>query len=312
MTVRRVIIDTDPGVDDTMAIFLALASPELQVEGLTVVFGNTGVDQAARNAVKVLEVAGRADVPVAVGAAKPLIRPYRGRGYLVHGRDGLGETSLAADRPLPKRRAVDLLVSAITGAPGEVSIIALGPLTNLALAASVEPRLPSLVNEVIIMGGAAATRGNATPAAEANIHNDPEAARIVFHAGWPLVMVGLDVTQQVVMTRPYLDRLAAARTPVTEVIAAITPFYLDAAHRHAGLDGFYVHDPTAVIYAVHPDFFQTKEVYIDVETTGDRTLGQTIPDFRGQWDSPPNVRVCLEVDSQRLLEFYLERIARHA
>lgn len=306
---RRVIIDTDPGIDDTMAIMLALASPELRVEGLTIVRGNVGVEQCARNALTILEIAGHADIPVAVGADKPLVRPYHGHGSTVHGQDGLGETGLSGTRPVPDRRAVDFLISRISASPGELTIIALGPLTNLALAVSIEPHLPRWVREVIVMGGAVATRGNATPVAEANINNDPEAARIVFHAGWPVTLVGLDVTHKVTMTPADLQHLAAAHTPVTDLITRITPFYLGAYKRMVGIDGFYVHDPTAVAVAIRPALFQTREVYVDVVTDSERTLGQTIADFRNQWKTAPNVRVCLNVDAQGILDLYLERVA---
>jgi inosine-uridine nucleoside N-ribohydrolase len=306
---RRVIIDTDPGIDDTMAIMLALASPELRVEGLTIVRGNVGVEQCARNALTILEIAGHADIPVAVGADKPLVRPYHGHGSTVHGQDGLGETGLSGTRPVPDRRAVDFLISRISASPGELTIIALGPLTNLALAVSIEPHLPRRVREVIVMGGAVATRGNATPVAEANINNDPEAARIVFHAGWPVTLVGLDVTHKVTMTPADLQHLAAAHTPVTDLITRITPFYLGAYKRMVGIDGFYVHDPTAVAVAIRPALFETREVYVDVVTDSERTLGQTIADFRNQWKTAPNVRVCLNVDAQGILDLYLERVA---
>jgi len=307
--VRRVIIDTDPGIDDTLAILLALASPELRVEGLTVVRGNVGVEQCARNALAVLEIAGHPEIPVAGGADRPLVRPSHGHGHLIHGQDGLGETGLAGDRPVPDRRAVDFLLSRISAAPHELTIVALGPLTNLALAVSVEPRLAHWVREVIVMGGAVATRGNATPVAEANIHNDPEAARIVFHAGWPVTLVGLDVTQTVTMTPAYLERLTAVRTPVTELIAKITPFYLRAYKRSIGIDGFYVHDPTAMAAAIRPALFDAEEVYVDVVTESDRALGQTIADFRHQWQRPPNLRVCLHVDAPGVLDLYFDRIA---
>jgi inosine-uridine nucleoside N-ribohydrolase len=306
---RRVIIDTDPGIDDTMAIMLALASPELRVEGLTIVRGNVGVEQCARNALTILEIAGHADIPVAVGADKPLVRPYHGHGSTVHGQDGLGETGLSGTRSVPDRRAVDFLISRISASPGEITIIALGPLTNLALAVSIEPHLPRRVREVIVMGGAVATRGNATPVAEANINNDPEAARIVFHAGWPVTLVGLDVTHKVTMTPADLQHLAAAHTPVTDLITRITPFYLGAYKRMVGIDGFYVHDPTAVAAAIRPALFETREVYVDVVTDSERTLGQTIADFRNQWKTAPNVRVCLNVDAKGILDLYVERVA---
>lgn len=309
MDARRILIDTDPGIDDSMAIFLALASPEIAVEGLTVVFGNVDAEQCARNALTVLEIAGRSDIPVAVGARKPLLRPYRGRGALIHGRDGLGEAGVSQVRPIPDRRAVDFLISRISDAPGEISIVALGPLTNLALAVSMEPRLAQWTRQVVIMGGAVTTRGNATPVAEANIHNDPEAARIVFHAGWPVTLVGLDVTHQVVMTPAYLERLTSAGTPVTDFIRAITPFYLNGYRRRLGIEGFYVHDPTAVAAVINPDLFQTRELYVDVITDSETALGQTVGDFRNQWEKPPNIRVCLGVDAPAVLDLYANRVA---
>ncbi len=292
-----------------MAIMLALASPELRVEGLTTVRGNVGVEQCARNALTVLDIAGHADIPVAVGADHPLVRPYHGHGTTVHGQDGLGETGLSGARPVPDRRAVDFLISRISASPGELTLIALGPLTNLALAVSVDPRLPRRVREVIVMGGAVATRGNATPVAEANINNDPEAARIVFQAGWPVTLVGLDVTHKVTMTPAYLQRLAAAHTPVTDLITKITPFYLGAYKRMVGIDGFYVHDPTAVAAAIRPALFEIRELYVDVVTDSERALGQTIADFRNQWKMAPNLRVCLNVDAQAILDLYLQRVA---
>jgi inosine-uridine nucleoside N-ribohydrolase len=309
--VRRVIIDTDPGIDDTMAILLALASPEVRVEALSIVFGNTSAEQGARNAQAVLEVAGRSDIPVAVGARKPLVRPYHGRGALVHGRDGLGETGLGGDRPVPDLRAIDLLISRIAQAPGEITLVALGPLTNLALAVSAEPRLAQWTREVVVMGGAVRTRGNATPVAEANIHNDPEAARIVFHAGWPVTLVGLDVTQQVLMTPDDLRRLTAPQTPVTRLLATITPFYMEGYRRRLGIDGFYVHDPTAMAAVIAPALFETVTVYVDVVTGDDRALGQTIADFRGQWSHEPNLRVCVRVDASAVLNLYHERVTRY-
>ena len=205
---KRLIIDTDPGVDDSMAILLALRSPEVQVEALTVVFGNGGVEQTTANALRVLEIARRADIPVISGANMPLLRPYRGKGYRVHGRDGLGDTNLPPSKSQPQPgHAAEYLVSRIMDEPGQLTLVAVGPLTNLALAVSLEPQIAQNVQEVIIMGGAATGPGNASPVAEANIHNDPEAAKVVFHAGWPLTMVGLDVTRKTVISPAYLARL---------------------------------------------------------------------------------------------------------
>lgn len=307
---RRIIIDTDPGVDDSMAILFALASPELQVEALTTVFGNGGVEQTTRNALTVLELAGRSDIPVATGASRPLLRSYRGQGYLVHGHNGLGD----ADVPPPKgqpssMRAAELIVSSVMASPGEITLVPIGPLTNIALAVSLEPRIADNVREVVIMGGAATVPGNASPLAEANIYNDPEAAKIVFQAGWPLTMVGLDVTRKTVMTPDYLAQLWAAGTPATDFIRAIIPPYMDFHHQRYGLEGFHVHDPSAVAYVVDPGLFRSEKVYVDVEIGDSRASGQTMADWYGLWGHEPNANVCLDVDSERLLDLYLERLS---
>ncbi len=307
---KRLILDTDPGVDDSMAIFFALKSPEIKLEALTTIFGNGGVEQTTANALRVLETAGHSNIPVVGGATKPLLRPFAGDGWMVHGRDGLGETHMppAKTQPHPGR-AAEYLVSRIMAEPGQLTLAAVGPLTNLALAVSLEPRIAQNVKEVIIMGGTAAEPGNVSPVAEANIHNDPEAAKIVFHAGWPLTMVGLDVTHQTIMTPPYLAQIKAAGTPVTDFISAINPFYLKFHQEHS-MDGFYVHDSSAIAYLIDPSLFVTQKLYVDVATVEPNT-GQTVADWRGVWQKPASVNVCLEVDSARFLELYLERITKN-
>jgi len=308
---KHLIMDTDPGIDDAMAILFALRSAEIQLEALTTVFGNVGVEQTTRNALRILEVAGRDDIPVVPGAGKPLLRDYRGKGYRIHGRDGLGEINLTPPRAQPQPgRAAEYLISRIMDAPSEITLMAIGPLTNLALAVSLEPRLAQNVREVVIMGGAVAGPGNATPVAEANIYNDPEAARIVFHAGWPLTMVGLDVTRKTVMSPAYLARLKEAATPITDFISTITLFYLRYYREQLHMEGFYVHDSSAMAYVLDPTLFQSQKVYVDVETGNGRSSGQTMADWRGQWEQPANVNVCLKVDSPRFLDLYYECITR--
>jgi len=307
---QRIIIDTDPGVDDSMAILLALASPELHVEALTTVFGNGGVEQTTQNALTVLEIAGREDdIPVAAGAHRPLLRPYRGQGYLVHGRNGLGD----ADIPPPKgqptsMRAAELIISSVMASPGEITLVPIGPLTNISLAVSLEPRIADNVHEVVLMGGAATVPGNASPMAEANIYNDPEAARLVFHSGLPVTMVGLDVTRKTRFTSDYMARLAAAATPVTDFIRAITPHYMNYQQQRSAVEGFSAPDVLAVAYVLDPSLFRTEKVYVDVEIGDSRASGQTMADWRGLWGQEPNANVCLDVDSERLLDLYLERI----
>ena len=305
---KRIIIDTDPGVDDSMAILLALHSPEIQLEALTTVYGNGGVANTTANALRVLEVAGRGDIPVVPGANKPLLHDYFGKGYMVHGRDGLGETNMPPPKGQPlAARAAEYLVSQIMASPGEITLVAVGPLTNLALAVSLEPEIAKNVQEVVIMGGAVSVPGNASPLAEANIHNDAAAAKIVFHAGWPLTMLGLDVTQKTIMTPDYMARLKEAGTPITDFISAISPFYMRSYQERLGLNGFYVHDSSAIIYVIDPDLFESQQVYVDV-SIGDRTRGQTMADWREQWAQPANVKVCLGVDDERFLTMYYERV----
>ena len=178
---KRILIDTDPGVDDSMAILLAFASPEVEIIGMSTVFGNVGVDLTTQNALRLVELAGRPDVPVAMGAEKPLLRPFTGKGWEVHGRNGLGEAEFPDPQGQPDpRRAAQFIIDTIMTGPGEITLVPLGPLTNVALAVATEPRIAERVREVVLMGGAAPVPGNASPAGEVNIRNDPEAAHIVF------------------------------------------------------------------------------------------------------------------------------------
>lgn len=314
------LLDTDPGIDDAMALLFALASPELELLAVTTVFGNAAVEQTTRNALRILEAGGRPDVPVAAGAGRPLVRPPRPSNPDIHGQDGLGGAFAGA--PPPAGRPVEtfgprLIAETVLDRPGEITLVAVGPLTNLALAARLEPRLVGAVKQVIIMGGAAFRRGNASPVAESNIHDDPEAAAVVFSAGWPLVMVGLDVTLRVCMPEPYLAELAAAGTPQADFIARLLPVYTRFYRRRWAVDhdiwpyrreGLPTHDPSAIAYAIDPSLFQTRRLPVWVETDG-RCAGQTIPDPHRFWGDGPEIDVCQEVDAPRLLALFKERLA---
>jgi purine nucleosidase len=307
----RVIFDTDPGVDDAMAIFFLLRSPELRLDALTTVYGNVDVEQTTRNALVILDVAGRADVPVVRGADRPLLRERRTGGAAVHGDNGLGGAGLPApSRSAGPGRAAETIVERVLAAPGEITLVAVGPLTNLALAVRLEPRIAEAVREVVIMGGAATVPGNVSPVAEANIANDPEAAWIVFHAGWPLAMVGLDVTLQAIITPDDIREIEAAGHPDGAFIRAISAHYGDHYARRTGKVGFPMHDSAAVLYAIDPGYFRTERWYVDVETGGARSAGHTIPDRRGQWGHRPNATVCVGIDDARFLALYKERLMR--
>jgi inosine-uridine nucleoside N-ribohydrolase len=312
---RKIIIDTDPGVDDAMAIFFALRSPELELIGLTTIFGNVHTDLATINALRLLEIAGRSDIPVAKGADSPIATPFGGPVPFVHGDDGQGNTFL----PLPQGKAVDksaaqFIIEQVMAAPGEITLVPVGPLTNIALALRLEPRITQHLDEVVIMGGNALCPGNATPAAEANIHNDPEAADVVFGAPWPVTMVGLDVTEKVLMTDTQLASFAGMNNPMAQHVAKIIPHYRDFFNRVDGIGGIFVHDSSAIAYLLDRTLFKTRQWPIRVDTTSSVSRGKTWPKIRpgelevDDWTGRPPVNVCVEVDSQRLIELELSRM----
>jgi inosine-uridine nucleoside N-ribohydrolase len=310
---RKIIIDTDPGIDDAMAIFLALRSPELELIGLTTVFGNVHTALATTNALRLLEIANRTDIRVAHGADQPLERAYAGPVPLIHGEDGQGNTDLPAPSTKPLEiSAAEFIVQQIMAAPGQVTLVPIGPLTNIALALQLEPRIAQFVREVVLMGGNAFCAGNATPASEANIHNDPEAADLVFGANWPVTMVGLDVTHHIVMTTAQMNRLETAQNPLARHLAKINPLYLEFVASSAEIDGNYIHDPSAVVYLTHPQAFTTAQHPVRVETLGisaGKTWAnpfpkRTLPDWAGR----PIVNICVGVDSGMVLDVILERL----
>jgi len=309
---HKIIIDTDPGVDDAMAIFFALRSPELDVIGLTTIFGNVHTTLATTNALRLLEIAGRPDIPVAKGADNPLSVPFNGPVPFVHGDDGQGNINL----PPPTIQAVsqsaaEFIIEQIMSAPGEITLVPIGPLTNIALALRLEPRIAENVKRVVLMGGNALVPGNATPAAEANIHNDPEAADVVFGAGWPVTMVGLDVTHAINMSPEHLDRYAQSNNPLSQHIARIVPHYRAYFERDLGIKGIYVHDSSAVAYLIDPTIFKTASWPIRVETQG-LSRGKTWPNIGKRaapaWQGRPPVTVCVEADAERLVNMELQRL----
>ncbi len=310
---EKIIFDTDPGVDDAMALYFALRSPELDVIGLTTVFGNGGVDLTTINALRLLEIAGRTDIPVARGAAAPVSGSYTGSAAVVHGDDGQGNVFLPAPTTRPvAQTAAEFIVERVLAAPGEVTLLAIGPLTNLALALQLEPRIATLTRRVVLMGGNAFVPGNLSPAAEANIYNDVEAADRVFAAAWPVTMIGLDVTQRTVMTAADLARYGRAGNPLADHLARITPFYLNFTRGNDGIDGIFVHDSTAVAYLVCPEAFTVQRHRIRVQVDG-FARGKTWPARIGlygadAWSGRPEVDVAVAVDGARTVALELQRV----
>lgn len=309
---KKIIIDTDPGIDDAMAILFAFASPEVEVVGLTTIYGNVHTALATQNALRLAEFAGRPQTPVAHGADKPLVIPFDEAPEIVHGADGLGNTHQPPPHGQPiDRSAAQFLVETIMAHPGEITLVPIGPLTNLALALKLEPRIAQHVAEVVVMGGAATVNGNVNPAAEANIWHDPHAADKVFTAGWPVTMVGLDVTMATQMDETYLAGLRASRTG--EFIFQVSRFYQQFHKLAHGIDACHTHDPSAIAYLIDPSLFTTERGPIRVVTEG-IAMGQTLMDRRREWLTPnawsdmPEVNVCVGVDSARLLELYWQRV----
>lgn len=309
---KKIIIDTDPGVDDAMAILFALNSPEVELVGLTTIYGNVYTDLATQNALRLVEFAGRPDIPVAHGANLPLVVSLESVADFVHGSDGLGNTNPPPPHGTPvDRPAAQFIVDTVMANPGQITLVPIGPLTNIALALALEPRIAQNVAGVVIMGGAATVNGNVTPAAEANIIHDPHAADAVFTAGWPLTMVGLDVTMKTMMTGDYLAALGGSK--FGDFIVGISRFYFDFHRQMYGMNAIHTHDPSAIAYVVDPTLFTTERAPIRVVTEG-MAAGQTLMDRRQKWYSPndwsdrPATNVCLDVDSGRLLALYKERI----
>jgi inosine-uridine nucleoside N-ribohydrolase len=313
---RKILIDTDPGIDDAMAIFYALESPELDVVGITSVFGNAHTAVCTTNALKLLEIAGRADIPVARGVDGPLAMPYRGPVAFVHGTDGQGNVGLPP--PTTQVQPIDaahFIIRSAMDSPGEITLVALGPLTNIAIALLLEPGLAKRLVEIVLMGGNAFRGGNASPAAEANILNDPEAADIVFGADCPIVMAGLDVTEQTVMTSADLARMATFQNPRAQHLSAILPFYQGFYRDRLGLDGICVHDSSTISYLLAPERYTWVEYPIRVDIGNSVCRGKTqtavhLSDHETAWNGRRAVRILTGVDSRSVVELELECLAR--
>jgi purine nucleosidase len=326
------ILDVDTGVDDAMALLLAAVSPEVELIGASCVMGNVTVEQATTNTLAVLELVGLGDVEVARGAERPLLRDHEPFPE-VHGPTGLGHAVLPAPSSTPSSRSgPELIVETAQARPGEVLLVATGPLTNLALAVAEEPRLPRLLKGFAIMGGAYAHAGNVSPTTEANIWVDPEAASTVFRAwaGVPetklVVCAGLDVTERVRMTREHILEVgsAAPDSPTARFIAEAVGFYIEFHERYESSDSASMHDPLALALAIDPTFGTLTTTRVEVECDGRWTRGMTVADLAGVrrtrwsfgWEAEDNARVALDVDADRFMDWLVARlqglVAAHA
>jgi purine nucleosidase len=319
---QRVILDTDPGTDDALAIVLALNSPEVSVDALTTVPGNVNSDQGLANALQILGLARRCDIPVARGATHPLNQLLTVATYW-HGANGLADIELPASPCKADRRfGPDLIIDQIHSHPHEVVLIALGPLTNIALAVSKDPSIVGLVKDLVIMGGSL-SGGNVTGAAEFNVYNDPEAAQIVFDAGWTVTMIGSDVGSRTLLTEKEVTALAAEAGPESRLVIAIAR-YIIAKSATFGTQGMAMYDPLAVAAVIDPSLVSLQSMRIDIETRGTLTRGETVANRMGTNEihivrgdhlevdrfepTKPNARVAMSADAARFLGLLIRHL----
>lgn len=315
---KRVIIDTDPGVDDTAAILLALASPELHVEALTAIYGNGSLPQCAANARHILEVAGRSDIPVYPGARGPLLRrPSANWAAHIHGEDALGGVAgpdanrMTSADSVAQHAAVEIARRALES-PGEITVLALGRMTNVALALRLAPEIADALASVVVMGGAVRVPGNVSPVATANLHEDPEAAAILYDSGANIVQVGLDVCDRCGFSHEQFERLQKCPAPAVRLLVSASA-YTQGAYRRMGRlahdEAVRYNDVPAVAYVIDPTLMETQRLPVAIDTTSELTRGQTVVDWYGLTGREANVDVCLDVDAQRLTDIVVERLA---
>jgi purine nucleosidase len=305
---KKILLDTDPGIDDACAILLALASPEISLEGLSIVHGNSSLEQGTKNALSILELAHASHIPVVKGCELPLVQPSL-LAPETHGDTGMGYAQLPEARTQPKvQHGIDFLIEQILSSPGEITLVAIGPLTNIALAIRQEPRIVEAVKELIIMGGALRYEGNTTALAEFNTYVDPHAAHIVYHAGMPTALVPLDVTYQCILTPSDVERLQKVASPITQCIVDATRFYMEFHDEYQSIEGCVINDPLALALTFAPELCTYRELPVDVDISGGVSMGKTIGDFFNYGKKPANMKVALGVKARDFMELFLERI----
>lgn len=308
MMKSKIIIDTDPGVDDALTFLLALASPEIQLEALTSVHGNIGIENTTRNALAVLELCHANHVPVARGCELPLISHIYHFGKNVHGIQGVGNAKL----PEPKSKvinqhAIDFLIEKINAEPNQISVFPIGPMTNIALAIRKDPEFAKNIKELVIMGGAIKQGGNVTPLAEFNIFADPHAAHVVFHSGIPIKLIPLDVTQECLLTSADIEKLSKINSPIARFIKDATSVYLNF-YKQEGIDGCALHDPLTLATIIAPELLTFEEYYVDVDVSGGVSNGNTFADLMNVSKKPANMKVAMQVRGRDFIDLFITRM----
>ena len=312
MAPRPIILDCDPGQDDAVAIFLAMASPdELDLLGITTVAGNVPLELTERNARMMCDIAGRTDTPVHAGHDRPLVRPPITAEY-VHGETGInGVDVFEPTTPLQNEHAVDWIIERLfEDESRKVTLVPTGPLTNIAAALARSPEVKDRVEEIVLMGGAMREGGNRTPSAEFNIIVDPHAADQILSYGIPVTMMGLDVSHQVLSTRERIDRIASLKNPVADATVGMLDFFHLYDSEKYAWEGGPLHDPLTVAYLINPDLFKTKTCNVSIETESELTMGHTAVDFWNVTDKPKNVNWAWDVDADGFFALLTERLGR--
>ncbi len=309
---KRIILDSDPGIDDSLAILLALASTEITLEGLSIVHGNSSTEQGTINALSVLELAKAGHIPVYKGCELPLVQPSL-LAPETHGEQGIGYAKLSAPLGKPQiQKGCDYLIEKVMSSPGEITLVCIGPLTNIALAIRQEPRIVENVKEVFIMGGAIRHEGNTTALAEFNTYVDPHAAHIVFHSGMPITLTPLDVTYQCILMKQDVEQLLKIDSPITKFIADATRFYMEFHNEYQKIDGCGINDPMTLALTFMPEICDYEELYVDVDISTGVGLGNTFADFYNYDKKAPNMKVALGVRPRVFMELFLERMEKLA
>lgn len=309
---QKIIIDCDPGQDDAVALFLAMSSPdELHVLGITTVAGNVPLELTQRNARMMCDVAGRTEIPVHAGCARPLVREPITAEY-IHGETGIdGMDVFEPVTPLREQHAVEFIIETLLASAEEsVTLVPTGPMTNIAMAIDREPAILGHVKEIVLMGGAMREGGNRSPSAEFNVQADPHAADIVFNCGRTVTAMGLDVTHQVLSTRERVARIKALDNPVARATAGMLGFFHRFDTKKYGSDGAPLHDPCTIAYLLQPDLFASKCCNVSIETESELTIGHTAVDFWFVTDRPVNANWVYEVDADGFYELLIDRLAR--
>jgi purine nucleosidase len=305
-----IIIDTDPGQDDAVAILLALASPELEILGITAVAGNVPLALTEINARKICELAGRPDVKVYSGAIRPMLRPLVTAEH-VHGRTGLDGPVLPEPKmKLEKQHAVDFIIDTLMDRPaGTITLCTLGPLTNVGLALVKEPRIASRIKRIIAMGGGFFEGGNVTPTAEFNIYVDPQAARLVFESGIPITLIPLDCTHQALTTKARVEKFRVMKNRTGPATAQLLDFFERFDEQKYGTDGGPLHDPCVIAWLLQPELFTSRDVNVSIECESELTMGMTVIDWWHVTDRKANATVCRGIDADGFFKLLSERLA---